>query len=385
MLELLRLQQRIWRWIVANFKYLVLFFLLILGLHQYVWRLQLPDRSPSIICSFGTGRLGNQMSSFASLYAFSRLHGYKNLVTKNQSELLEFYFVSSIKRELHILEEDYRDYYFNLFGFSLNRLSWVSPWESVNSVADNFNYSIISSDYYVTGKAINGGDYPNEVRFFVKVLPDIRNIFRLQKRFRKSAEEKLQLAKSSFGAKNPVFVSVHIRRGDYGEHLDHLYHLPLLDGSYFNKAMSFFNSRFESVIFVVVSDDLGWARQNIQNKNTFFLGNDKVLEKDIHNPLKAGEDIGEDLALLASCNHTIMSYGTFGMWGSLLAGGQVVAPSSFLHTKEGKEVKAAGLIKPGGWHVIDLPGPAATHSGTLRGSAPGAAIFAAAILVMLVN
>ena len=35
--------------------------------------------------------------------------------------------------------------------------------------------------------------------------------------------------------------------------------------------------RFESVIFVVVSDDLGWARQNIQNKNTFFLGNDKYV------------------------------------------------------------------------------------------------------------
>ena len=34
---------------------------------------------------------------------------------------------------------------------------------------------------------------------------------------------------------------------------------------------------------------------------------------------------GFDLCLLASCNHSIHTYGTFGMWGSLLAGGDVIA------------------------------------------------------------
>jgi hypothetical protein len=28
-----------------------------------------------------------------------------------------------------------------------------------------------------------------------------------------------------------------------------------------------------------------------------------------------------DLALLAACNHTILTYGTFGFWAGLLAGG----------------------------------------------------------------
>ena len=35
---------------------------------------------------------------------------------------------------------------------------------------------------------------------------------------------------------------------------------------------------------------------------------------------------GVDLAVLASCNHSIVDYGTFGMWAGLLAGGRIVLP-----------------------------------------------------------
>ena len=41
-------------------------------------------------------------------------------------------------------------------------------------------------------------------------------------------------------------------------------------------------------------------------------------------PLATGVDVGEDLALLAACNHSIISYGTFGMWAAILAGGEVL-------------------------------------------------------------
>ena len=39
------------------------------------------------------------------------------------------------------------------------------------------------------------------------------------------------------------------------------------------------------------------------------------------------ELVGFDLCVLASSNHSIHTYGTFGMWGSLLAGGTVVTVS----------------------------------------------------------
>ena len=74
-----------------------------------------------------------------------------------------------------------------------------------------------------------------------------------------------------------------------------------------------------------------------------FLGHDKVLEKDIKHPLAAADDIGDDLALLAACNHTILSYGTFGQWAGFLSGGRVIISDTAAVTKEGRELREAGL------------------------------------------
>ena len=35
--------------------------------------------------------------------------------------------------------------------------------------------------------------------------------------------------------------------------------------------------------------------------------------------------VGFDLCVLATCQHTVITYGTFGLWGALLAGGEVLA------------------------------------------------------------
>ena len=37
--------------------------------------------------------------------------------------------------------------------------------------------------------------------------------------------------------------------------------------------------------------------------------------------------IAFDLCVLGSCNHSIITYGTFGTWGALFAGGDVIAPT----------------------------------------------------------
>ena len=43
-----------------------------------------------------------------------------------------------------------------------------------------------------------------------------------------------------------------------------------------------------------------------------------MLNKTLSSPLTPAEDVGDDLALLAACNHTVLSYGTFGQWAALL-------------------------------------------------------------------
>ena len=54
--------------------------------------------------------------------------------------------------------------------------------------------------------------------------------------------------------------------------------------------------------------------------------------------------IGVDLALLTLSDHSIITYGTFGLWGSLLgSNGETICPKDFAKTDVGKEVKGAHL------------------------------------------
>ena len=63
---------------------------------------------------------------------------------------------------------------------------------------------------------------------------------------------------------------------------------------------------------------------------------------------------GTDIALLTLADHSILSYGTFGMWGALLANnGEVAMPSGYDTHRINKEINWArtlGLMK--NWFYI---------------------------------
>jgi hypothetical protein len=52
---------------------------------------------------------------------------------------------------------------------------------------------------------------------------------------------------------------------------------------------------------------------------------------------------GVDLALLSQANHSIMTYGTFGMWGALLAGGSTLVSRDHLKNIPTKDIFDANL------------------------------------------
>ena len=82
-----------------------------------------------------------------------------------------------------------------------------------------------------------------------------------------------------------------------------------------------FPSKKYNVAFIFVSDEPKWARKHILDKegsdNLYIIGN-------------SSEEYGRfDLALLASCNHTIQSYGSFSYFAGFLAGGLRIVPEHF--------------------------------------------------------
>ncbi|TRY63275.1 hypothetical protein TCAL_04656 [Tigriopus californicus] len=314
---------------------------------------------PSRFVSFGRGRLGNQMSSLATIIAFSQRLNITPFVTQEQAEMLWEYFDDL---DLHVLEDEmpnYQDY------------RWINPFRLIDEHIWNFDYSILfspdgSGASLLLGQTIEVGHYPNEVHMFRAITPSLQSVFRLKDRYVLNAQRNLELARSEFLEKRTTFhgnseelegsviikpedisfVSIHIRRGDYAEHLKSLYHIGYVKPEYYSEAIEWFKGAFKCPLFFIVSDDLEWAENELGdcNGHCFYAGSRKSSsEFDPNVPLATSPEIGNDLALLSQVNHSIITYGTFGMWGALLAGGQTLLPKGFDNMKEVKEIRRANF------------------------------------------
>jgi len=326
---------------------------------EYNGPFTIPPGSPSLLITHCNGRLGNQMSAFASVYAMSKLYGYRCVTQKFQADFLRFFFSSkSLDTDLKVLEEDYKEFFGDVeiadVGNIKKRVKWRGGGGIHEALESKIDYNTSERDpAYLKGHAIIIGAYVNQLKYIVKVLPDIKRMFQLKPKYTQIAYKRMV---SIVGEKNnwdngQQIVAVHVRRGDYARALSK-YGLTNVNGSYFSAAMDYYRAKWKSVKFIVGSNDLDWAKENLAGEDVFFLDKSHVSIKEETDLMTEKEIVGVDLAVLTSCNHTIMSFGTFGIWISLLAGGEVVFPSTLLITKEGKEMTSAGLQKS--WKVIKV-------------------------------
>ena len=136
----------------------------------------------------------------------------------------------------------------------------------------------------------------------------------LRETFLTSAQTQLARAGARAGPGPHTYVAIHNRRGDYGPHMAG-YGGALVGPGYFQSCLALLRASLASPVFVVVTDDPAWARRHITGPDvTYSLAHTMPEE----------EAVGTDLAILAACNHTVLTYGTFGLWGALLRGGRGV-------------------------------------------------------------
>jgi len=92
-------------------------------------------------------------------------------------------------------------------------------------------------------------------------------------------------------------------------------------------------------IFLIVSDDVEWCEENLLDEDDVAI---------------VSKSAGHDMALMASSNHTIIDYGTFGHWGAFLAGlkgGHTIT----LHVNKYVNSAAKDALK--NWHLYDIEKP----------------------------
>lgn len=252
------------------------------------------DLPPYLRCGMSVnviGRLGNMMGQYATLYALSRANNQTPYVLPAMANHLRTYFHLSAAT---IEEDDFA--FWNKRWSAVGLTDWMQP-----------HYRELRAPFiYLTG-------YPNSWTFYHHLHKEIRREFQFNDVIVQRTQEKLR----SYGKHrtSSTFVGIHVRRGDYVTLMNGVYRGVVAHSGFFVEAMEHFTSKYSDVVFVVVSDDIKWCQKNINSSrgNVFFEANEPY----------------EDMALMAQCNHSIITIGTFGYWGAYLAGGETVYLSNY--------------------------------------------------------
>ena len=159
--------------------------------------------------------------------------------------------------------------------------------------------------------------YPNLLDLYPKYFNILKGTFRFNEKYQHKASNFINKIKRKVNYKNPILVSLHVRRRD------HKYTFngggdTTLTKRYYQNAMQLALDLYEQVVFIVVSDELEWCKDNLSSEHLFYTDNTDTVE-----------GTGTDLAVLTSCQHSVVSHGTFGFWGAMLAEGDVIAPPNY--------------------------------------------------------
>ena len=119
-------------------------------------------------------------------------------------------------------------------------------------------------------------------------------------------------------------VSLHVRRGDYVTNPDANVVHGTCNQEYYEKSVKFFAQKITQPVFFVFSDDIPWAKENINTGYpTHFVD------------LNDAETNYEDLRLMSYCKHNIIANSSFSWWGAWLNQNPdkiVIAPQKWFNT-----------------------------------------------------
>ena len=150
------------------------------------------------------------------------------------------------------------------------------------------------------------GGYWQSERYFSEVIEVLRNEL-----IPKEIPDEIMIKGNII--ENQDSVCMHIRRGDYS---DTVYQVCTLD--YYNKAIKEIK-KYTSGIIYVFSDDIEWARENLENNMDLeFISN--------------GYDDFLELYLMSKCNHFVLSNSSFSWWAqelSMATKKLVIAPNKW--------------------------------------------------------
>ncbi|GFO01876.1 galactoside 2-alpha-l-fucosyltransferase [Plakobranchus ocellatus] len=239
------------------------------------------------------GRLGNQMFEFASTIGIA--HAQNRAVCLSlSSELLDYFELSGF------VKIDWKE-----------SADWLEVMEIEWATYDRNLMELPVDDIVIDG-------YLQSWRYFYNARAEIKKLFTFYPSVLVKAK---QLVNSMWDIRryppnSTALIGVHVRRGDYLQPDRKRRGFTVAKRSYFLRAFQWMRDALKdkNVLFVVACDDTAWCENYLSGG-------------DVKTSIPAPAEV--HLAMLASCDHVIISTGSFGWWAAWLSRGMVVYYKNF--------------------------------------------------------
>jgi len=259
-----------------------------------------------VTCECGYDRrLGNTMFSFAAAIGISKLNNM-TAVVERASPLVETF---------HILEPISIDMDNTMAYTSVNYPEYGRRGSAYDRGTRNLFRAIGSQRNHVR---LMG--YFQSWRYFVNVDDRVRQNFVFREHISTAARSFLSSVEPAAWKEHGVDyirVGVHVRRGDMiRSPYFYNYGYTVATPDYFQSAMKYFAKNYHHIQFVVCSDDINWCHNNLPAAGD--------IGSNVNIVFSESGSANVDLAILAHCNHAIISVGSFGWWAAWLANGTTI-------------------------------------------------------------
>ena len=207
-----------------------------------------------------------------------------------------------------------------VFSSEMNRLKKIFPKIEINVLKDTPKWKRLGEResnkfdprfFNMSKKNMKIGKYLQSFKYFKDIFGDIykKNVSFFDENLLAKSSKFIQKAKHNYRQRNKIknqetkitSICVHVRRGDFllQSNIKHGYRVPSsLD---IQNAMNYMQTKFKDIVFIVISNDLEWCKENLNRTNVYFSNFTSA---------------NEDFVLMCKCDHMIMTVGTFGWWGA---------------------------------------------------------------------
>lgn len=238
-----------------------------------------------LIFSKPVGRLGNWLFQYASAFGIANTLRYQFCI--ESSHPFNTYF--DIKYQCE---------------YKISNIKTFGEMECRN---ESWRYDKSYLSYNLT---TNG--YLQSWKYFYNISGEIRNMLSGKQNFLLRAQQRMEIIKNH--SKRTATIGIHVRRGDFLRGIHQTMGYTIARMEYITRAMNFYRYKTEHALFVVMSDDMAWCKDNINGSDVLYSHSTEAIT---------------DLALLSLCDHIIITGGTFGWWAGWLSGGTVVYLKDF--------------------------------------------------------